>query len=336
MRAALWYKAKDMRVEEIPTPELTPGLALVRVDRTGICGTDLEEYLLGPVIIPQGMSPIILGHEFVATVVEDTTGTFAPGTMVIPDGVIGCGTCFQCLRHEEGRCAELNNVGLQTNGGLAEYMVTNPLRCVPVPKGVSPDVAVFTEPTAVAVRAANKIPNIPGSTIAVLGGGTIGILCAQVARAFGALRVVVYEPNKVRQEVARGLGFEVLDPLNATEMSLYKDFDSVMECSGVKDSTKTSLAILRSGGTAVLVGFRPGQESFDLLDFILTEKRIVGTAAHMWDVDISAAVGLLANGVVNTAPLLTDVIGLNDVPTKGFDRLVADKNVFKIAVNPSK
>ncbi|MSX70824.1 MAG: alcohol dehydrogenase catalytic domain-containing protein, partial [Actinobacteria bacterium] len=291
MRAALWYKAKDMRVEEIPTPELTPGMALVRVDRTGICGTDLEEYLLGPVIIPQGMSPIILGHEFVATIVEDTTGTFAPGTMVIPDGVIGCGTCYQCLRHEEGRCAELNNVGLQTNGGLAEYMVTNPLRCVPVPKGVSPDVAVFTEPTAVAVRAANKIPNIPGSTIAVLGGGTIGILCAQVARAFGALRVVVYEPNKVRQEVARGLGFEVLDPLNPSEMSLYKDFDSVMECSGVKDSTKTSLAILRSGGTAVLVGFRPGQESFDLLDFILTEKRIVGTAAHMWDVDISAAVG---------------------------------------------
>ena len=74
----------------------------------------------------------------------------------------------------------------------------------------------------------------------------------------------------------------------------------------------------------------------DLLDFILTEKRIVGTAAHMGDVDISAAVGLLANGVVNTAPLLTDVIGLNEVPTKGFDRLVADKNVFKIAVNPSK
>lgn len=335
MRAALWYKAKDMRVEEIPTPELTPGMALVRVERTGICGTDLEEYLLGPVIIPQNMSPIILGHEFVATIVEDTTGTFAPGTMVIPDGVIGCGTCYQCLRHEEGRCPDLINVGLQSNGGLAEYMVTNPLRCVPVPKGVSPDVAVFTEPTAVAVRAANKIPNIPGSTVAVLGSGTVGILCAQVARAFGALRVVVYEPNKVRQEVARGLGFEVLDPLNGNEMSRFKDFDSVMECSGVKDSTATSLKILRSGGTAVLVGFRPGQESFDLLDFILTEKRIVGTAAHMWDVDISAAVGLLANGVVDTKPLLTDVIGLDDVPSKGFDRLVADKNVFKIAVNPS-
>jgi len=69
MRAALWYKAKDMRVEEIPTPVAPPGMALVKIDRTGICGTDLEEYLLGPVIIPAGMSPIILGHEFVATIV---------------------------------------------------------------------------------------------------------------------------------------------------------------------------------------------------------------------------------------------------------------------------
>jgi (R,R)-butanediol dehydrogenase / meso-butanediol dehydrogenase / diacetyl reductase len=335
MRAALWYKAKDMRVEEIPTPVAPPGMALVKIDRTGICGTDLEEYLLGPVIIPAGMSPIILGHEFVATIVSDSTGTFAPGTMVIPDGVIGCGTCYQCQRHEEGRCPELNVIGLQSNGGLAEFLVTDPKRCVPVPAGVSGDVAVFAEPTAVAVRAVNKIPNVPGTTVAVLGSGTVGILCAQVARAFGALKVVVYEPNPVRQEVARKLGFEVLNPLVEKEMSLHKDFDSVLECSGVAGSTKTSLRILRSGGTAVLVGFRPGDESFELLEFILSEKHLVGTAAHMWDVDVSAAVGLLANKIVDTGPLLTDVISLADVPTKGFDRLISDKNVFKIAVNPA-
>jgi threonine dehydrogenase-like Zn-dependent dehydrogenase len=147
--------------------------------------------------------------------------------------------------------------------------------------------------------------------------------------------VVVYEPNPVRQEVARKLGFEVLNPLVEKEMSVHTDFDSVLECSGVAGSTKTSLKILRSGGTAVLVGFRPGDESFELLEFILSEKHLVGTAAHMWDVDVSAAVGLLANKIVDTSPLLTDVISLADVPTKGFDRLISDKNVFKIAVNPS-
>ena len=119
------------------------------------------------------------------------------------------------------------------------------------------------------------------------------------------------------------------------EKAMHKDFDSVLECSGVAGSTKTSLKILRSGGTAVLVGFRPGDESFELLEFILSEKHLVGTAAHMWDVDVSAAVGLLANKIVDTGPLLTDVISLADVPTKGFDRLISDKNVFKIAVNPA-
>ena len=91
-----------------------------------------------------------------------------------------------------------------------------------------------------------------------------------------------------------------------------------------------------NAGTLVLVGFRPEEESFHLLNFVLSEKRIQGTAAHMWDVDIAAAVALLAGNSIDTKPLLTDVIALDEVVTKGFDRLIKDKNAFKIVVDTTR
>jgi len=104
----------------------------------------------------------------------------------------------------------------------------------------------------------------------------------------------------------------------------------------VKGTTAKSLDKIRNAGTLVLVGFRPEEESFHLLNFVLSEKRIQGTAAHMWDVDIAAAIALLAGPSIDTKPLLTDVIALDEVVTKGFDRLLNDKNAFKIVVDTTR
>lgn len=336
MRAARFHGAKDLRIDEVAKPLVPEGQTLVAMERVGICGTDLEEYLIGPVIIPSHRMPMIIGHENIGRVIEDPLGKFKPGTLVIPDGIVGCGSCFHCVRHEEGRCKKYECIGLTCDGGMAEFMATDPRRWVEVPNHVSPEVAVFAEPMSVAVRAMNKVPLVPGARIAVTGGGTIGILIAQVARSFGAVQVVVYEPNPVRQAVAQSLGFETLNPLVEKEWAHYEDFDALLECSGVKGTTAKSLEKIRNGGTLVLVGFRPEEESFHLLNFVLSEKQIVGTAAHMWDVDIAASIALLAGNSIDTKPLLTDVIALDEVVSKGFDRLVKDKNAFKIVVDTTR
>lgn len=336
MRAARFHGPKDLRIEEVPKPHVPDGHTLVAMERVGICGTDLEEYLIGPVIIPPHRMPMIIGHEYLGRVIEDPSGKLKPGTLVIPDGIVGCGNCYYCDRHEEGICKSYECIGLTCDGGMAELMATNPTRWIEVPSHVPADVAVFAEPMSVAVRAMNKVPAIPGTKIAVTGGGTVGLLIAQVARSFGAAQVVVYEPNPVRQAVARSLGFETLNPLNDKEWAHYNEFDALMECSGVKGTTAKSLEKIRNAGTLVLVGFRPEEESFHLLNFVLSEKRILGTAAHMWDVDVAAAVALLAGNSIDTKPLLTDVIALDEVVSKGFERLLNDKNAFKIVVDTTR
>ena len=162
MQAARWYGPRDVRVEEIPVPRPDAGEVLVAVERTGLCGSDLEEYREGPTAIPADAVPLVLGHEVVGTVVESPSGNPSVGTRVVPDVVVGCGHCWWCARHQEGLCPQLLVRGQQQSGGLADFMIACAATCTPVPAGMDLDVAAFAEPTAVAVRALRKAGDLAG------------------------------------------------------------------------------------------------------------------------------------------------------------------------------
>ncbi|WP_433258382.1 zinc-dependent alcohol dehydrogenase [Streptosporangium sp. CA-135522] len=327
MWAARLYGPGDVRVERIAIPRPMPGEVLVEVERVGLCGSDVEEYLNAPVCSPVDRDgriiPITLGHEIVGRVAECPGGELPIGAPVIPDVVVGCGRCPWCLRHEEGLCPGLRVRGQHQDGGLARWMIASAATCVVVPDHVPPESAVFAEPLAVAVRALRKAPDLAGATVLVYGAGTIGQLVVQLATASPARRVIAVDPVAERRDLASARGAVAVHPSEATPAVA----DVVIECSGVPDAPGEAVRLCRPGGTVVLVGFRRGELTVPWLDVVLGERRLLGSAAHVWDEDTAAAVALLARGVVDPAPLhertlpLTEVAAALRRPT-GFKTLI--------------
>jgi (R,R)-butanediol dehydrogenase / meso-butanediol dehydrogenase / diacetyl reductase len=167
MLAVRWHGRGDVRVEEVlPPAPPGPGELQLQVRWCGICGTDLEEWLSGPVFIPAAAphpvtgarAPLVLGHEFAGVVVAagaDVTGPW-PGQRVAVDTIVSCGTCYWCQRGEVTRCPALGALGLHGDGGLAELCNAPARICLPVPDTVADDEAALAEPLAVAVRALRR------------------------------------------------------------------------------------------------------------------------------------------------------------------------------------
>lgn len=349
MRAARWHGALDVRVEDVPAPRPAPDEVLIRVERAGICGTDLEEYLDGPVSIPVGwphptsgrQAPLILGHELVGTVVDagaEATGA-AVGDRVVPNVMVGCGRCWWCARRQDVLCPKIGLRGLTDDGGFAEFIVSEARSCVPVPEHVDVDIAAFAEPTSVAVRALGKVPTLAGSMVAVVGAGVLGQLVTQLALVGGAVAVIAIDPVGTRRELAAFWGAETCTPEEAVERVAARTdgrgADVVVECAGAPGTLAAAVELSRPGATVVVVGLHSGVEPVPMLPLVLEERHLVGSAGHVWDVDIASAVALLARGAVEVLPMRSVVVPLTEVVGSGFERLRTDPTTLKVLVSPT-
>lgn len=338
MRAARWHGRGDVRVEDVAQPVPGPGELLLRVSWCGICGTDLEEYLDGPAIIPvevpNGLTgrvaPLTLGHEFVGAVAGLGEGVvdFKIGERVAPEVVLFCGQCFFCRRHEYALCVNWAAIGLMADGGLAEYAVVPAFSCARLPESLADDEAALVEPTEVAVRAVRKSDLLLGESVAAVGGGAVGLLTLQVARAAGAGSAYLIEPRASRRELALTLGATAaFDP---TQPDWQQDLraacngvgpDVVFECAGASESADLAVRIARKGGRIVLLGIHAERVLLSTLDIVLGEKRLVGSVQHHYDEDLPVAVQLLAEGKVQVRQLITGREPLERVVAGGFQAL---------------
>ncbi len=352
MKAARWHGRQDVRVEQVPEPRAQPGELVLKVSWCGICGTDMEEYRHGPNIIPvetpNGLTgrtaPLTLGHEFAGTVVEVGEGVsgFAPGDRVAPEVVLFCGRCFFCLRHEYALCVNWAAIGLHTDGGLAEYVAVPAFSCVQLPEAIPDELSALVEPTEVAVRAVRKANPRLGESVAVVGGGPVGQLVLQAARAAGAGQVYLIEPRAARRELALRLGATAaIDPAQPTWLEELRDTlhgvgpDIVFECAGAAGTAELAIKTARKGGRIVLVGIYPGQVPITTLEIIVGEKQILGTVQHHYDEDLPAAVELIASGRIEVTPLVTARIPLERVVEDGFLALAERGDQYlKILVGP--
>jgi len=213
MKAAVFHGEHDVRVEEVSDPR-PPGAGevLVRPLWCGICGTDLHEYAMGPIVIPAEPHPLngarlpqVLGHEFSAEVVEvgpDVT-TVSAGQRVSIMPLLYCGACYYCRRGLHHLCVSMACVGLSYDwGGIAELAVVPASHVTALPDGVSDLQGALVEPTAVAAYGVDVAQVRPGDTVLVTGAGPIGALAALYAASLGA-RVAISEVNPVRAELAR-------------------------------------------------------------------------------------------------------------------------------------
>ncbi|MBT6683209.1 MAG: alcohol dehydrogenase catalytic domain-containing protein, partial [Chloroflexi bacterium] len=186
MRALVYHGRNDIRLEQVPEPEIGPGEAKIRVTNTSICATDIEEWKYGPTFITS--VPTVLGHEVTGEVVEigDDPSGLSIGDRVVVDNVLTCGTCYWCQSGSQATCPNMEVAGLGRDGGLQEFMVWPADHLIKLPDTVKDDEAPLLEPATVALHAVRRSGVRPGDSVAVIGIGTVGALTLQAFKAAGA------------------------------------------------------------------------------------------------------------------------------------------------------
>ncbi|MBZ5515516.1 MAG: 2,3-butanediol dehydrogenase [Acidobacteriia bacterium] len=353
MKAAVWHGRRDIRIEQFPDPPPPGGDEMrIRVDWCGICGTDLEEYVNGPLYIPVDRpdeltgrkAPLVIGHELVGTVVElgPNVTEFELGDRVAPDTLLFCGECWYCTRHLVHQCRKLAILGLMTDGGCAEYVNAPARMCYRLPAAIPSETGALAEPAAVAVRAVRTGGVKLGDTVVIVGGGNIGLLCLQVALLSGAAKVYVIEPHESRRRIARSLRAEqTIDPTAVDSEEALMDLtrgagaDVVLECGGNPATMRLAPLLARPQGTVVMIGLHNEPIGVNLFPVVCREITIKGSFSHIYDVDFAEAVLLLGTGKLIAEPLITARIGVDDAVEKGFERLLHNKGEhLKILISP--
>ncbi|HEX76802.1 MAG TPA: 2,3-butanediol dehydrogenase [Dehalococcoidia bacterium] len=350
MRAARWYGAGDIRVEELPDPTPGPGQVKIQVKWCGICGTDLSEYQHGPMLVPAKrphpgtgkQAPVTLGHEFSGDIVELGEGVtnLGIGERVTVWPLLPCFKCYWCLRGRYNECLTLGTIGLAADGAFANYVIAPSYGVHRLPEEVSYEAGTFAEPLAVVVRACKRGGISLGDTVAITGAGPIGLLALQAARGAGAGRIYVVEPQARRRELALKLGATAaFDP---TQVDAGKEIarltdniraNVVMECSGVPAAIQSTLALSGRCAKIVMVGISSTPVEFPFDRLLFHEKEI--TTVQGYVDEYPAALSLLASGEVVVEPLISARIRLEDIVAGGFEALAHHpEDHIKILVSP--
>jgi (R,R)-butanediol dehydrogenase / meso-butanediol dehydrogenase / diacetyl reductase len=331
VRALRFHQARDLRIEEVAEPPAPgAGEVLVRVATCGICGTDLHEYVAGPIVTPVtphpltgAQNPQILGHEFAGDVVATGRGVsrVAEGDHVAIMPLAYCGECAYCLRGLQHLCAIMGCVGLSHAwGGMAELATVAEYQVVALPQGVTHPQGALIEPTAVAAYGVERAGVGPGDRVLITGAGPIGALAALCARSAGASTVYISEPNAARRARAAALGVAtVLDPTSVDLPEYLRDqsnglgVDVAIECSGHPTGFTDAVRSLRRRGTLAQTGLFVGEATVEPMLWALNDLTIVGTWCY-WVYDFDRIAAQIAAGDLPVERIITRTVPLDDAP----------------------
>ncbi len=255
MRAIVYEGPDTIKVKDVSMPEVPEGWALVKVSCSGICGTDLNIYGGGH---PRAKAPLIQGHEFSGVLMEDTD-SLKKGTRVTAYPLLSCGKCAACRSGNSHVCNTLRLLGIDCDGGFAEYVAVPKDKLFALPDNVSDELGAFIEPIAVTVHALRETGYVPGDNAIVLGAGTIGIALAITLKNFGARDIVVAETDEARASIAKKLGFKVVNPMTTDLHTFGQEycqdggFDWVYDCAGVQPVADALLDLVKVRGHIVIV-----------------------------------------------------------------------------------
>ena len=304
---------------EVPVPEPGPGEVLIRVDAASICGTDLHIVGWDPWAAARIKNlPMTFGHEVAGHVVA--TGSevhhLPVGAFVAAEGHVFCGFCRQCREGRAHICERLRILGVDFDGGFADYVVIPERNAWEVDPRIPPDVASIHDPFGNAVHTVFKGAgdDVATSTVVVLGCGPIGLFAVGVARAAGARQVLIaVEPNEFRRSLAKQMGAdEAVDPSATDPVAAVREAteghgaEVVLEMSGVATVIDQGTRMLAGGGRMALLGLPGGPVSLDLTDqVIFKEARIYGVTGRELFRTWQQTTTLLATGMVDPGPVIT-------------------------------
>ncbi|MFC1911197.1 zinc-dependent dehydrogenase [Chloroflexota bacterium] len=338
----MYYSNRDVRLEEKPTPQIGPGEVLMRVEASGICGTDLLEWYR------LHKAPLVLGHEVAGVIAAVGEGVehCRVGDRICAAHHVPCNTCHYCLSGHHTVCDTLRRTNFDP-GGFAEYVrlprINVEQGIFPLPDEVSFEEATFVEPLACILRGQRLAHLQPGQSLLVIGSGIAGLLHIQLARTSGASQIVATDIVDYRLEAARKFGADVAvqarkyNPAYLREVADGRLADLVVVCSGATSAIEQALESVERGGTILFFASTdPGVSVPISVNDLFWRNEITLTSSYGGSpADYAAALDLIQAGKIRVREMITHRLGLAETGL-GFELVAQAQDSLKVIIEPQR
>ena len=317
MKSAVFMGRHDVRIMDLPIPEIKAGEVLIEVMACGICGTDVHIYE-GDKGAADCVPPTVLGHEFAGRVaaVGDGVISVKVGDRVCVDPNDTCGACFYCREGMPHFCEHMIGYGTITDGAFAQYCKVREKVVYPIDDHVSYVEAAMAEPVSCCLHGIDLCHIRPGTDVVIIGGGMIGLLMMQLAKCVGAARVAVLEPVPVKREMASRLGADiVLNPQAGDVQASLKASgliraQTVIECVGLPSTMEQAVQLAANKGMVMFFGLTKPDDEIPLKPFTVFQKELTITASYINPCTIGRAVQLINQGRIDVKSMICEEIPL--------------------------
>ena len=352
MQALRFHAQRDIRLDDIDEPEAGPGQIKIEIEAVGICGSDIHEYVGGPISVPIGephpltgaVAPVVFGHEFSGIVVAlgDGVERITVGQRVAANAVLWCGTCPACRQGWTNICSRIGFHGVTGGGGaFARFDVIDERNAHVLPPQISAGVGALMEPLASGIHAVALGGVGPGDSALILGAGPIGLMVVQACLAAGLETIIVSEPSESRRAAATALGATaVIDPIRCDVLAFVNDVTggtgvgASFDAAAAPLSLETAISSTRARGTVVNIAAWEKPVAFNPTTLLLRETIVRGSLAYTSS-DFDAAIAYAVDHTEALESMITRTISLNDVITAGFDPLAfTHHDDIKVMVRP--
>lgn len=340
MKCVKLYGPKDLRVEKIEEVKSKNGSVVFKVEACGICGSDLHYFESGE---PNGL---VLGHEFAGTVIDPGNSNLSVGDRVTGLPISPCGVCNACKSDNPQYCkltwSKAVGLSLYNSGAYAEISSCRSDMIKKLPDNMSFDEAAMVEPSSVSLHAVNLAKIKAGESVLIVGGGIIGLMCAEFAKLNGAKYIAIIETNPLRGEKAIKYGaineyYNALDKETIPNLmaKTVGGFDVVLECSGNSAAVSEAIMAVRPGGTIVMVGVSLTPVTVPLVMSVMGEVTMQGAIAYTVK-EFEDCIDLIANKKIDVLKYIDDRVGLDGVE-HAFLRLTNGNDpAVKIIIHPGE
>lgn len=327
MRVLRWEGRRCLAVREMDLPPRAHDEVLVRVAFCGICGSDLEEYLDGPLMLPvsrhpvsQRQIPIVLGHEISGVVVKaPEASALRTGDRVCLESLRSCGNCEYCRSGQEFLCDRGICIGLQDDGGMAEFVTAPVWACHQLPDSLDPRVGALVEPLSVVVHAWKKVHHVVPRTVGIFGAGTIGLGLTRWTALQGASPFVI-EPDARRRALSREFGaVQAMSPETEGLERRASSLNVIFECSGHEGALDQALSLVKKGGIVVAIGVHRSAVRLHMNTAITKEIQLVGSVGNSHEDFVQSLRWVSQDGAL-LSRLIGGVFPLERAIAEGFDR----------------
>lgn len=314
MKAAVFEREGVLTIKEVPVPVLQkPDDLIVEVELCSICGTDVHIMSVPPGY--EAKTGTVLGHELIGRVIQTGDGvkSIKVGDRVVVNPNDYCGVCEYCKRNLPNECEHIVAMGIDADGGFAEYVRMSEKVAFKVLPELPAELAAFAEPLACMVNGTNKIRVNPGESAAIIGAGPIGLLFCQALKAAGAGPIIVSEPSRLRQQYAKACGADyVVNPMEQELDKFVKGItgigtDYVIDVVG--SQIETCVSVVRKGGKVLLFGVNKKARPI-VTQSEITTKEITIYGTWLANASFSTAVKILESRTFELEKLITHTLPL--------------------------